>query len=158
MAPSTLECWYGSSIPRSCSGTSRLQDCRNAGRNLLRKANSFIHEWTPFLLVTSYFIFSTCMYTFCTETLIRMFWFTYLMTNFYIAGSTFLEAVMSLTPTKDARKAVRRLQDDGWMFPTPDEDLLVLDFVIVWMPQHCLDCDLGLPLYRWHICPTRWIS
>lgn len=130
MAGTSLSCWYGSTISRpKRDAWSPRYSC--AGRNLLCRANAFIQEWTPFLLVSSYFVFSTCMYTFCTEGLIRMFWFTYLVTNFYIAGATFLEAVMSLTPIEDSRKAVRNVQNNGWVFPTPDDELLVLDLVIV---------------------------
>lgn len=38
---------------------------------------------------------------------------------------------MSLTPCRDARKAVRKVTKNEWVFPTPDEDLLVLDLLIV---------------------------
>ncbi len=38
---------------------------------------------------------------------------------------------MSLTPCRDARKAVRNVTKNGWVFPTPDEELLVLDLLIV---------------------------
>lgn len=60
-----------------------------------------------------------------------MFWFIYLTTNFYIAGSTVMEAFMSLTPCRDARKAVSKVTKNDWVFPTPDEELLVLDLLIV---------------------------
>ena len=52
------------------------------------KTEAFIKEWTPFLLVSSYFIFSTCLYMLCNGQLVSIFWFIYLVTNFYIAGST----------------------------------------------------------------------
>ena len=68
---------------------------------------------------------------FCTDMLIEMFWFIYLTTNFYIAGSTVLEAFMCLTPVKDSEKAVRKIQDKDWVFPTPDDELLILDLLIV---------------------------
>jgi len=91
----------------------------------------FIKEWTPFMLVASYFVFSTCLYMICTPELITIFWFIYLITNFYIAGSTVVEAIMSMTPCREARKALCKVQDNNWAFPTPDSDLLILDLLIV---------------------------
>ncbi len=38
---------------------------------------------------------------------------------------------MSIAPCRDARKAVTKAQETNWAFPTPDEDLLLLDLVIV---------------------------
>lgn len=98
---------------------------------LSRQIGAFIHEWTPFLLVACYFIFSIAVYTFCGEGLIEVFWFIYLTTNFYIAGSTVLEAFLSLGPVRDARKAVQNVQAKNWTFLTPDDDLLVVDLLIV---------------------------
>lgn len=133
MATGTLRrCWYNRSITRSQSFMIGLcQSCSNAARNFTNETGSFIHEWTPFLLVMSYFVFSVCLYMFCTKKLIDMFWFLYLTTNFYIAGSTVLEALMSVGPCRDARKAVRKAQERGWVFPTSDHELLFLDLLIV---------------------------
>ncbi|KAJ9645207.1 hypothetical protein H2199_003213 [Coniosporium tulheliwenetii] len=103
----------------------------HASRNVLPRLSTFIHEWTPFLLVASYFVFSTCIYMVCNEKLIGIFWFIYLATNFYIAGSTVLEAFMSITPCEEAKKAVEKLQNNNWIFPTPDEKLPILDLLIV---------------------------
>lgn len=130
-AGSSLGCWYGRSMPGPKGVARKLADFRNTALNLMKATGSFIEEWTPFLLVASYFAFSISMYTFCTGTLITMFWFIYLTTNFYIAGSTVLEAFMSLTPCRDARRAVCRVTNNGWVFPTPDKELLVLDLLIV---------------------------
>jgi hypothetical protein len=96
-----------------------------------RKFAAFILDWTPFLLVASYFIFSTCIYMVCTEKLIGIFWFIYLMTNFYIAGGTALEAFMSIEPCREARKAVVKAEENNWVFATPDDELMVLDLLIV---------------------------
>ncbi len=95
------------------------------------KTEAFIKEWTPFCLVASYFIFSTCLYMLCSGGLISIFWFIYLISNFYIAGSTVVEAVMSITPCRDARKALTKVQQNNWVFPTPEHLLPVLDLVTV---------------------------
>jgi cellulose synthase/poly-beta-1,6-N-acetylglucosamine synthase-like glycosyltransferase len=95
------------------------------------QSQAFIQEWTPFLLVASYFVFSTCIYMVCTPGMIKIFWFVYLITNFYIAGSTVVEALMALTPLKEARQAVQTAEENNWTFPTSDEDLKTLDLVIV---------------------------
>ena len=63
----------------------------------LARVQNFVNEWTPLILITSYFIFSTCLYLICSPELITIFWFIYLVSNFYIAGSTVIEAVMSST-------------------------------------------------------------
>lgn len=52
-------------------------------------------------------------------------------TNFYIASMTVIEAFLSLTPTRDARKAISKANDNGWILPTPDQNLKILDIVIV---------------------------
>jgi cellulose synthase/poly-beta-1,6-N-acetylglucosamine synthase-like glycosyltransferase len=107
------------------------------GSSTLQKSNpaqhvsAFIQEWTPFVLVLSYFVFSTCLYMICTAQLITTFWFIYLITNFYIAGSTVVEAVLSMKPCRDARAAVREMQQKDFEFPTPDDELLILDLLIV---------------------------
>ncbi|KAF2255336.1 glycosyltransferase family 2 protein [Trematosphaeria pertusa] len=99
--------------------------------NPLERISSFISDWTPFGLVASYFIFSTCLYTYCSEGLIAVFWFIYMCTNFYIAGATVLEAFMSITPCREARKIVTQAEEKGWLFPTAHDKLLVLDLLIV---------------------------
>lgn len=124
--------WQSSSISRSKNFVIKLgQRLSEAVWNFADKTRSFIHEWTPFLLVMSYFIFSICLYMFCTASLIDMFWFFYLITNFYIAGSAALEALMSVGPCRDARLAVQKAQENGWIFPTPNHDLVFLDLLIV---------------------------
>lgn len=90
-----------------------------------------ISEWTPFGLVASYYVFSVCLYMYCSEGLIAIFWFIYMCTNFYIAGSTVLEAFFSITPCREARKIVAQAQEKGWLFPTVDCKLPILDLVIV---------------------------
>jgi len=102
-----------------------------APSEIWKYAGGFIHEWTPFMLVACYFVFSVCVYCFCGDGLIQVFWFIYLTTNFYIAGSTVLEAFLSLGPTRDARKAVQKVQSNDWTFATPDDDLLIIDLLIV---------------------------
>lgn len=110
------------------SSLNRLLDVLRIG---FARVEALVQDWSPFLLVVSYFVFSICMYMICTPGLIACFWFIYLTTNFYIAASTVVEAVMSITPCRDARKAVRKVAENNWVFPTPDDDLLVLDLLIV---------------------------
>lgn len=97
----------------------------------LTKAEGFVKEWTPFSLVFSYFVFSTCLYMLCNAKLVSVFWFIYLISNFYIAGSTVIEAIMSITPCRDARKALTKVKKNNWVFPTPEPLLPFLDLVTV---------------------------
>lgn len=92
---------------------------------------AFIQRWTPSLLVLSYCITSTCIYVVCTRKLTEVFWFLYLCTNFYIAGNSFLEAWMGMTPLDEARKAAAQLEALEWKFATKDDNLLHLDLIIV---------------------------
>ena len=128
------------------SALPELSRQRSALQYTFRRVEAFIQEWTPFLLVSSYFVFSTCLYMICNGNLISIFWFIYLTTNFYIAGSTVVEAIMSITPCRDARRALRKVQDNQWKFPTPDDDLPVLDLVFVaYLPN-----EQGIILDRIH--------
>ncbi|CAA9964660.1 hypothetical protein CFE70_008311 [Pyrenophora teres f. teres 0-1] len=95
------------------------------------RMSAFVQEWTPFGLVASYYIFSVCMYMYCSNGLIAIFWFIYMATNFYIAGMTVLEAFFSITPCREAREIVTQATEKGWNFPTPNEDLPILDLLIV---------------------------
>ncbi|KAF2810383.1 N-acetylglucosaminyltransferas-like protein [Mytilinidion resinicola] len=97
----------------------------------VERISAFISDWTPFCLVASYYVFSTCLYMYCSDGLIAVFWFIYMCTNFYIAGATVLEAFMSITPCREARKIVTQAEQKAWNFPTPDSELLVLDLLIV---------------------------
>jgi cellulose synthase/poly-beta-1,6-N-acetylglucosamine synthase-like glycosyltransferase len=98
---------------------------------LFTRISGFVHEWTPFLLVTSYFIFSTCLYLICTERLVAVFWFIYMATNFYIATATVMEAFLCIGPNREARRAIQKAKDSKWLLPTPDKDLKTLDLVMV---------------------------
>lgn len=100
-------------------------------RNFLGRASNFVHEWTPFLLVATYFTTSIFAYMLFPAKLTEVFWFIYNFTNFIIAASTALEAFMSLAPNREARKAAKQASEKGWKFPTPDELLPIIDLVIV---------------------------
>ena len=130
--PSSSSCSYSGGLPRSKNfATSLVQRLSDAVWRLTHETGDLIHEWTPFMLVASYFTFSICLYTFCSQRLIEMFWFFYLTTNFYISGGTVLEALMSLGPCRDGRSAVRQIQENNWVFPTPNNELVFLDLLIV---------------------------
>jgi hypothetical protein len=75
-------------LPRADYTSLSAGQQRSALIRAFTKTEVFIKEWTPFLLVSSYFIFSTCLYMLCNGELVSIFWFIYLVTNFYIAGST----------------------------------------------------------------------
>ncbi|EOD51975.1 hypothetical protein GTA08_BOTSDO02913 [Neofusicoccum parvum] len=99
--------------------------------SLLARISDFITEWTPFALIFCYFVFSVCIYMVATNKAIGIFWFVYLATNFYVSASTVIEAFLSLSPIRDARKAVVKAEERGWTFPTPDANLPIIDILIV---------------------------
>jgi hypothetical protein len=93
--------------------------------------STHIQDWTPFVLVCCYFAFSTAIYMVCNDHILAIFWFTYLALNFYIAASTVVEAFLSLSPIMKARRSVDEVAAKDWIFPTPEDDLPILDIVIV---------------------------
>lgn len=97
----------------------------------LASASAFLSDWTPFLLVGSYFWFSVALYVLFPSWTMAIFWYIYMISNFYIASSTVLEAFMSLRPCRDARKVITTAERNEWKFPSPDGDLLMLDLLIV---------------------------
>jgi hypothetical protein len=52
-------------------------------------------------------------------------------TNFYIAGTTVLEAFFSIIPCREAREIVTQAQEKSWLFPTPHSNLPIIDLLIV---------------------------
>ena len=88
-------------------------------------------EWGPFLLLVTYFVVSVFLYIVLPESVIQVFWFFYMASNFYIAGNTVIEACLSLTPIEQARKAVKKVEQNNWVFPTNDKDLPMIDIMIV---------------------------
>ena len=65
----------------------------------LMRASNFLTEWTPFLLVASYFVFSVSLYAMCTETWIAIFWLVDIknsMTNADLPGSSISQRISIL--------------------------------------------------------------
>ena len=100
-------------------------------KDVMAMCSDWLHDWTPFILVVTYYIASVCIYLVCSEKFIAIFWFIYMTSNFYIAGSTVVEAFVALNPIRESRKAVQNAINKDWKFPTPDDKLLVLDLIIV---------------------------
>ncbi|KAL5320385.1 hypothetical protein ACEPPN_011186 [Leptodophora sp. 'Broadleaf-Isolate-01'] len=90
-----------------------------------------VQDWTPFVMVFSYFAFSICIYMVAPSGVMKVFWFIYLMTNTYIATATVVEALMSIGPFHDSKKAASKVEKKNWIFPTPDADLDILDIIFV---------------------------
>lgn len=97
---------------------------------IIEKISNFMFEWTPFVLVSTYYIACTCLYTAMSEEVIKIFYFFYMSVNFYVACCTVVEAFLGVSPLRDARAAAIRVEDSG-MFPSPDELMPIMDVVIV---------------------------
>lgn len=127
--------WH-SSTPgeRSSSDTSPFAAIKRplgAFDDLMFRFSKWLIDWTPFTLVTTYYIVSTAIYVFCSHQQITVFYFFYMCTNFYIAMTCVIEAFLAMTPVREARKEAFRIEGNGRTFPTPDEELLRLDLLIV---------------------------
>ncbi|TAQ90589.1 hypothetical protein B7494_g1080 [Chlorociboria aeruginascens] len=118
----------------SDSDVERTKPSEKLGSRLRRWINTisvWSMEWGPFTLLATYFITSVFMYTVLPEGVLEIFWFLYMTTNFYIAANTVIEACLALTPNAQARKAMQKMEETGWNFPTSNEDLPTIDIVIV---------------------------
>lgn len=72
----------------------------------------------------------------CTEKLIEIFWYVYMLTNMYISFTTVVEAILSMSFTRDARARVTKMaaldfKPGSGPWPTPDEKLPIIDLIIV---------------------------
>ncbi|KAL1970099.1 hypothetical protein VTN77DRAFT_6504 [Rasamsonia byssochlamydoides] len=125
-------------VERPNRQSSRTQQIRSSLARMIKDiswaftmASDGVQDWTPFLMVLSYFVFSICIYMIATAEIMKVFWFVYLMTNTYIAGATVVEALMSVGPVHEAKKALAKVEKNNWTFPTPDADLAKLDIIVV---------------------------
>ncbi|ERF73967.1 hypothetical protein EPUS_05391 [Endocarpon pusillum Z07020] len=98
---------------------------------LMSRFSNWLIDWTPVTLVVTYYIVSTAIYVFCSYQQITVFYFFYMCTNFYIAMTCVVEAFLAMTPIREARKEAFRIEGNGRRFPTPDEELPMLDLIIV---------------------------
>lgn len=104
----------------------------------LRSATLAFSDWlldtTPFFLVSTYFVVTTAIFCFCNEEAIKIFYFFYMSTNFYIAACCVIESFLGLTPVRDSRKAAMAVEASG-NFPSDingrAKDLPTIDLVIV---------------------------
>ncbi|KAK4994224.1 hypothetical protein LTR66_005694 [Elasticomyces elasticus] len=98
--------------------------------SLLLRFSDLVIDWTPFTLVVTYYIVCTAIYTSCSEQYIKVFYFFFMIANFYIAATCVIEAFLGMSPVREARQASISVERDG-KFPTPDEGLPIMDLVIV---------------------------
>ncbi|KAL1598666.1 hypothetical protein SLS60_007806 [Paraconiothyrium brasiliense] len=72
----------------------------------------------------------------CTEKLIEVFWYVYMLTNMYVSFTTVVEAILSMSFTRDARVRVTKMaaldfKPGSGPWPTQDEQLPIIDLIIV---------------------------
>ena len=100
-------------------------------RGLVSSFSAWLFDWTPFVLVVTYYIASTAVYTSASEQAIKVFYFFYMAVNFYIAACTVIEAFLGISPLREARQLADKVDEKGCRFPTPDDKLPIIDIVIV---------------------------
>jgi hypothetical protein len=100
-------------------------------QDLISRLSEWLFDWTPFVLVLTYYIASTAIYTSATEGTIKIFYFIYMAVNFYIAMCTVIEAFLGISPLRESRKAAIEVDQNNNQFPTPDDKLPIIDIVIV---------------------------
>lgn len=94
------------------------------------KLSAWVEDWTPWTMLITYFLFSIFFYVCLPRSATKVFWYFYLSLSFLVSTMVTIEASHCITPSKDARRAIRRLRETG-QFPTPDDKLPSLDIVIV---------------------------
>lgn len=72
----------------------------------------------------------------CSEKMIEVLWYVYMLTNTYVSMVTVLEAVLSISATREARNRVTKIAANDFKpgsqpWPTPDDQLPILDLIIV---------------------------
>ena len=72
----------------------------------------------------------------CSEKMIEVFWYVYMLTNTYVSMVTVAEAILSISVTRDARQRVTKIAGNDFKpgtqpWPTPDDRLPILDLIIV---------------------------
>lgn len=72
----------------------------------------------------------------CSAKMIEVFWYVYMLTNTYVSMVTVLEAVLSISATREARTRVTKIAANDFKpgtlpWPTPDHQLPIIDLIIV---------------------------
>lgn len=96
--------------------------------------SDWLLDWTPFIMVFTYFVVSTAIFCMCNAEAIKVFYFFYMSTNFYIAACCVIESFLGLSPVREARAAAMEVEKTG-LFPSDVDgkakDLPMIDMVIV---------------------------
>ncbi|KAF2717268.1 glycosyltransferase family 2 protein [Polychaeton citri CBS 116435] len=95
------------------------------------KFSDWLIEWTPFTLVLGYYVVTTAIFVMCSETAIKVFYYFFMIVNFYVALCCAIESFLGMTPIREARKAAMKVDEKGGQFPTPDDQLPIIDMLIV---------------------------
>jgi len=93
--------------------------------------SDFLIAWTPFLLVVTFYIVSTAIFVMSNEEAIKVFYFFFMATNFYISATCVIESFLGLTPVQEARAAAIKVQERGGKWTSSSKDLPIIDLVIV---------------------------
>jgi cellulose synthase/poly-beta-1,6-N-acetylglucosamine synthase-like glycosyltransferase len=128
--------YHSNSVQTIASQMSGLSHLRSKLDYASARSSAWVWKWTPFTLVCSYFIGSVCLYMVCTEKLIEVFWYVYMLTNMYVSFTTVVEAILSMSFTRDARARVTKMaalefKPGSGLWPTPDDKLPIIDLIIV---------------------------
>ncbi|KAF2862311.1 glycosyltransferase family 2 protein [Piedraia hortae CBS 480.64] len=108
--------------------------------------SDWLTEWTPVILVTSYWVVCTAIFVMCNEPAIRFFYYFYMVVNLYIAVCAAVESFLGLTPVRDAAMAADKADATG-KFPSSDEALPTLDMVMVAYLPNEKDIVVGQVMY-----------
>lgn len=145
--------------PESATGSSTEalyhgDSTESLARRALRSVKStwltisdWLTEWTPWILVISYWIVCTAIFVMCSEQAIEVFYYFYMIANLYIALVAAIESFLGLSPVRDARKAADKVDASNGKFPSADDDLPTMDMVMVAYLPNEKDIVYGQVMY-----------
>lgn len=110
--------------------------------------SDWLSEWTPVVLVICYWIVCTAIFVMCSTQAIKVFYYFYMLANFYVAFCTAIEAFLGMTPVRNAQKAADKVDRTGGRFPHKEAaELPVMDLVMVAYLPNEKDIVVGQVMY-----------
>lgn len=122
---------YPPSFTGAKSSVSTVGRLISALREAIVRCSDFLVDWTPFALVIAYYAVSTAVYVLCPAKYMKIIYYFFMCTNFYVAAIAVVEAFLGMSPVREARAASIRVQESDYKWPSSDEALPIMDIVIV---------------------------
>ena len=130
---SSHSAWHSTLLPEAhaFSAVTSLKHIVKPLQAALLVFSDWTVKWTPFTLVVTYYIVSTAIFVMCSAEAVKVFYFFFMVTNFYVAAFAAIESFLGLSPVREARRQAIELENNDCKFPSLDANVPVIDLVIV---------------------------